>query len=137
MNSETVNISKVVLVVEDERPLALAICTKLENNGFDVVTARTAKQALDYLSEIPRVDLIWLDHYLLGKETGLDLVAQVKQDGDRRKIPIFVVSNTASAEKVQTYLQFGVERYYVKSDHRLDEIIQDILGTITNGDGKK
>ncbi len=122
----------VILVVEDERPLAVAIRLKLESNGFDVVTARTARQAMDYLKEVPRIDLIWLDHYLLGKETGLDLVADIKERGDQRHIPIFVISNTASADKVQTYLQLGVEKYYVKSDHRLDEIIEDIRGTLTD-----
>jgi hypothetical protein len=41
-------------------------------------------------------------------------------------VPIFVVSNTASADKVQSYLQLGVNKYYTKADYRLDDIIKDI-----------
>ncbi len=120
-----------VLVVEDERPLANAIRLKLENLGCDVAVARTAEQAVNYLQELVRVDAIWLDHYLLGKENGLDLVAKLKGAGGTwRNIPVFVVSNTASQDKVQSYLQLGINKYYVKSNHRLDEIIKDIKTAI-------
>jgi len=118
---------KTMLVIEDERPLVEAIKHKLENNGFAVVTARTVEQALNYLEDLKQVDAIWLDHYLLGKEDGLDFVSKIKQDGAKWKnIPIFVISNTASPKNVQSYIRFGVKKYYVKAEHRLDEIINDI-----------
>lgn len=117
-----------ILVVEDERPLLEAIRVKLEHSGFDVVTARTVEQALDYLEDLGTVDAIWLDHYLIGKENGLDFVAKVKGDGENwRHIPIYVVSNTASADKVQSYLRLGVQKYFTKAENRLDAIIEDIV----------
>jgi len=118
---------KTVLVVEDERPLLNAISIKLERSGFDVVTARTVEQALGYLSDVPNIDAIWLDHYLLGKESGLDLVTACKSEGSAHSgIPIFLVSNTASADKVQSYLKLGVNKYFVKAEMRLDAIIEDM-----------
>lgn len=118
---------KTILVIEDERPLVEAIKTKLENIGLGVTTARTVEQGLHYLEDISTIDAIWLDHYLLGKETGLDFVAKLKiPDGKWRRIPIFVVSNTASSNNVQSYMRLGVSKYYVKADHRLDEIIKEI-----------
>lgn len=115
---------KTILVVEDERPLLEAIKRKLENNDLEVVTARTVDQALSYLQDLSAVDGIWLDHYLLGSEDGLDLVTKLKSsDSIWKHIPIFVVSNTASEEKVKAYMQFGVDKYFVKSDFRLDQII--------------
>lgn len=118
---------KTMLIVEDERPLVEAIKHKLENNGFAVVTARTVEQAFNYLEDLKQVDAIWLDHYLLGKEDGLDFVSKIKQDGAKWKnIPIFVVSNTASPKNVQSYIRFGVKKYYVKAEHRLDGIINEI-----------
>lgn len=117
----------VALVIEDERPLLEAVKQKMELNGFDVITARTAKQALGYLEDVKRVDVIWLDHYLLGRETGLDFVVKLKGAKSKwRKVPVFVVSNTASPEKVDAYLRLGVDKYYTKSDYRLDQMIQDI-----------
>lgn len=124
------NKEKIILVVEDEVPLQKAIKTKLEKSGFSVVTARKTKQALNLLKDLERIDVIWLDHYLLGQEDGLDLVIKLKADIRWKKIPIFVVSNTASADKVNTYLKFGVNKYYTKADYRLDQIIDDINKTL-------
>ena len=124
---------KTILVVEDERPLAEAIKTKLEKNGFAVVISRTVEQTLNYLEELEVVDAIWLDHYLLGKENGLDFVMKMKaRDGRWKNIPIFVVSNTASPDKVQSYLRLGVNKYYTKADHRLEEIIAEIKSFLEN-----
>jgi CheY-like chemotaxis protein len=118
---------RTILVVEDEKPLQNVIKAKLENSNYEVVCSRTAEQALEYLKELGKVELIWLDHYLLGKETGIDLVAKLKTDDSPwRSIPIFVVSNTATPEKTQTYLSLGVNKYYTKSNLSLDHIVEEL-----------
>jgi len=123
--------SKTILVVEDEKPLMDAVKKKLELSGFYVVTARDVEQALGYLEDLEKVDLVWLDHYLLGKENGLDLVTKMKAENSKwRNIHIFVVSNTASPDKVNSYLHLGVDKYYTKADYRLDDIINDINSVI-------
>ncbi|MFA5125041.1 MAG: response regulator [Patescibacteria group bacterium] len=129
------NEQKTILVVEDERPLVEAIKIKLEKSGFAVTTARTVKQALQYLEEGVKIDVIWLDHYLLGQENGLDLVAKIKEEDSAWKaIPIFVVSNTATPDKVQSYLRLGVNKYYTKADFRLELIIKDIKDFLKQGE---
>ncbi len=123
MNDEKINI----LVVEDEKPLLQAIKTKLHHSGFEVVTARTAEQAYSYIEDNDlSIKVVWLDHYLLGKESGLDIVAYLKNHEEYKHLPIFVVSNTASSDKVNSYINFGVNKYYVKANYRLDQIISDI-----------
>jgi DNA-binding response OmpR family regulator len=122
---ETKN-TNTILVVEDEKPLLEAVHIKLEKNGFEVVTARTAEQAYGLLEDLVKIDAIWLDHYLLGKENGLDLVIKIKSHEQYKNIPIFIVSNTASADKVRSYINLGVNKYYIKSNYRLDNIISDI-----------
>ncbi len=118
---------KIILVVEDERPLVRVIETKLIKSGFDVVTARTVDQGLDYMKEIGDVDAVWLDHYLIGDKTGINFVEEVKKPESKwRKIPIFVVSNTASNSNVQTYKNLGVDCYSVKADHKLCQITEDL-----------
>lgn len=116
----------VVLILEDEKPLQEAIKIKLAKSGFDCVTARSADQAMRLLDDLDRVDVIWLDHYLLGKDTGLDFVTRMKNHDDWKKIPIFVVSNTATPEKMRSYLKLGVNQFYTKANYRLDSIIEDI-----------
>lgn len=139
---------RTILVIEDDRPLLEVINAKLEKSGFGVISARSVEeafnarigkkglgamtvhsieQALDYLEKLERIDAIWLDHHLLGKEDGLDFVKKFKANGGRwSEIPVFVVSNAASPTTVKSYVDSGISRYYVKSNHRLDEIIEDI-----------
>ena len=108
---DTTKEEKTILVVEDERPLLEAIKKKLELSGFAVVTARSTDQAYTYIEDIGKIDAVWLDHYLLGKESGLDFVARCKAE---------------SEDKVQSYLRFGVTKYFVKAENRLDVIIAEI-----------
>lgn len=123
---------KNILVVEDEVPLLEAIRAKLTKSGFEVVTARSFEQAKNHMQDIKGINVIWLDHYLLGKETGLDFIAWCKADGSAYKlIPLFLVSNTATPEKVQAYLRLGAQKYYVKAERRLDAIIEDINAFLT------
>jgi DNA-binding response OmpR family regulator len=124
---------KTILVIEDERPLVHAIQTKLEANGFIVVTARTFDQGLDYLENVEKIDAIWLDHYLPGDKTGLDFVADLKKPESKwNKLPIFIVSNTASSGNVRSYMHLGVSRYCVKAEHRLDQIVKDLTEFLDN-----
>lgn len=117
---------KNILVVEDERPLLEAIRTKLEIGGFKVVTARSVEEAFNHIEDV-KIDAVWLDHYLLGKESGLDFVVKCKEKNSKYKnIPIFVVSNTASPDKVKKYIQLGVSNYYTKAEKRLEDIVNDI-----------
>lgn len=118
---------KTILVIEDERPLVKVIEAKLLRAGFDVVTARTVDQGLEYMENIGTIDAVWLDHYLFGEKTGIDFVAKLKSTGSKWiGIPIFVVSNTASNENLQSYIRLGVHKYSVKADHRLDEMANEI-----------
>ena len=123
-------IDKTILIIEDEKPLLLAISRKLESSGFDVVTARSVEQANGYLEDLDPVDAIWLDHYLLGKLDGLDFLEQVKKSS-WNKIPVFVVTNTGGEDKRSMYLQFGATEYFIKSDSRLDTLIENIKKEIT------
>lgn len=124
-----------ILVVEDELPLQAAIKLKLENNSLDVVTARTAKQAKEYLEMMPEINVIWLDHYLLGQQDGLTFVAEIKEaNSPYKNIPIFVVSNSVDETKMNSYLSMGVKRYYTKTECSLMSIIEDIRAHLDQGE---
>lgn len=118
---------KKVLVVEDEETLQSAIKLKLEKAGAEVFSARRVSEAIKILKKIGKVDVIWLDHYLLGKENGIDFVVNIKEDKKWKKIPIFVVSNTATHDKIQGYLKLGIRKYYTKANLKLDHIVKEII----------
>lgn len=124
--------NKKVLVVEDEKSLARIIEKQLEKFGCGVSVADNVEDAMREI-EKGNIDAIWLDHYLLGKKNGLDLVVELKEKGGKfSQIPIFVVSNTATGDKIDAYLRLGVDRYYVKAEHSLAEMIGDVEGFLAS-----
>ena len=148
MTSE-IQTGKTILVIEDDASLLEAIKIKLELSGFLVVVSRTVdhafstemtldavrttidktyiKTALAHLQTLERVDAIWLDHNLIGKEDGIDFVVKFKATGGRwALLPIIVVSNSANDELISTYKELGVTKYYLKAENKLSDIISDI-----------
>ncbi len=124
-----------VLVVEDDKSLTNAVKIKLNKNGFAVAAASTLDDALKHIYTDPvPIDAMWLDHYLLGTGTGLDILEKTRSSDQYKHIPAFIVSNTAEAQKQQAYSQLGAVHFYVKAEHRLDEIINDIRECLANRD---
>ena len=119
-----------VLVLEDERQLAMVVHDALTKRKFHPIVAQTISDGLLQLENLGTVDVIWLDHYLLGTGNGIDFVVKVKNHPEWRNIPIFVVSNTASVGNIRSYIQLGVNNYYTKADYNIMQIIDDIVYTL-------
>jgi len=115
---------KTVMVIEDEELLLLAIGKKLDISGYDVVSCKSGTQALDYLKNMEvKPDVIWLDYYLKDMD-GLSFMGEMKKLPHAMDIPIMVVSNSASDEKVHNMLALGAKKYLLKAQYRLDDIIK-------------
>jgi len=117
---------KRILVVEDESSLRKAISVSLKKHQYEVLMATSADEAINALSANGQVDAIWLDHYLLNNETGLDFLQKMKAQDQWKDIPVFVVSNSVDDNKVNSYYVMGIEKYYIKAENSLDTIIVDI-----------
>lgn len=127
--------SPIVMVVEDERLLLQAIAKKLEINEIEVVPCLSGKQAFDYLNSLSRLpDITWLDYYLKDMD-GLEFMRRLKENRKWKKIPVVVVSNSASPQKVHNMLALGVESYFLKAEYRLDDLIE-IVRKIINKKNK-
>lgn len=123
-----------IMVVEDENLLLQAITKKLKISNMDVLSCSSGAQAMDYLNSIEELpDAIWLDYYLKDMN-GLAFMQQVKANPKWAHIPVLVVSNSASPDKVHTMLALGAKKYILKAEHRLDEIIQMIRDLINDPD---
>ena len=121
---------KKVLIVEDEQPLQLAIKTKFEKLGVETVSARSGDEAWRLLKQDGDIGAVWLDHYLLGDVSGLDTAARIKEDEDLKTLAIFVVSNTATDDKVQSYLHLGVDKYYTKAQADLAKVVEEVINVL-------
>ncbi|MBI4226496.1 response regulator [Candidatus Roizmanbacteria bacterium] len=115
-----------VMVVEDEPLLLEAIGTKLTKEGIDAILCSGGKQAMDFLlnsEDLP--DTVWLDYYLKDMD-GLAFMGALKQNPKLQNIPVVVVSNSASTDKVSNMLALGVKKYLLKAEYRLDDIVKII-----------
>lgn len=123
-----------IMVVEDENLLLQAITKKLKISGLDVLSCASGQQAVDYLENVDELpDAIWLDYYLKDMN-GLAFMQHLKSRKEWEHIPVLVVSNSASPDKVSTMLGLGAKRYILKAEHRLDEIIAMIREFIAESD---
>lgn len=124
------NAKDIVLVVEDETLLLQAITKKLEINDLEVVSCVRGEQAIDYLENLPELpSAIWLDYYLKDMN-GLEFMHELRKNPKWEHIPVVVVSNSASSEKQHNMLALGVNKYLLKAEYRLDEIIDIVKGFI-------
>lgn len=112
-----------IMVVEDETLLLQAITKKLKLSNMDVLSCSSGKQAVDYLMSLDELpDAVWLDYYLKDMN-GLAFMQQLKGNPKWANIPVLVVSNSASPDKVNTMLGLGAKKYILKAEYRLDQII--------------
>jgi len=120
------------MVIEDEPMLLFSIKKKMEHAGFETQDFSSAKEALEYLnagSNLP--DIIWLDYYLKDMN-GIEFMHKIKESKNLERIPVLVVSNSASEDKISSMIGLGVKKYFLKADHKLEEIIKDMKEILEN-----
>ena len=98
-----------ILIIEDEEAISNFIATTLKANEYNVVIARSGKEALSMLpSHCPDIALLDLG---LPDIDGIDVLQQIRQWSN---IPIIVVSaRTEEADKVKA-LDLGADDYIAK-----------------------
>jgi CheY-like chemotaxis protein len=82
-----------VLVVEDEVLIRILIADELRAEGFSVVEAATADQALSYFQAGVPVDLVLSDIATPGALNGIDLIQRLRADVP--DLPIVLTSGTS------------------------------------------
>jgi DNA-binding response OmpR family regulator len=99
-----------ILVVEDERDIALGLEVDLTSHGYEVETVRDGETAARRGRE-PGWDLILLD-LMLPRKDGYEVCQQLRQAGVRTPI-IMLTARTHEAEKIMG-LDLGADDYVTK-----------------------
>ncbi|MGC4983681.1 response regulator [Streptomyces sp. DT193] len=102
-----------VLVVDDDTRVARVNAAYVERvPGFRVAgQAHSAAEALRRMEELPRPDLVLMDHHL-PDETGLAVVQEMRRRG--HQIDVIMVTAARDLATVRTALRQGVLQYLVK-----------------------
>lgn len=112
-----------ILIVEDDNLVQNIYRNILIKEGFEVVQAFNGRQALSLVqSEQP--NLIILDIMLPGGMNGFDVLERLKIDEKLKNIPVLVLTNLDTEEKVA--LSIGAADYIVKANISINELVDKI-----------
>lgn len=123
------DISKIILIVEDEAPLLNGLGDKFSREGFTVLKATDGKEGLDCaLAKHP--DFVLLDKYMPNMN-GLEMLQRLRQDAWGKSVPVMMWSNSHGDKTIAEAQSYGIVDFIVKSDWEFKDIVQkvkDIIG---------
>ncbi len=120
---------KKILVVEDEEGLRLLYQEELETEGYEVITARNGREAIQKLEE-GRPDLIVLD-IVMPVMDGMEALGRIV--GKDRKIPIIL--NTSYSGYRDDFMSWVADAYVTKSSD-LEELKAKVKELLEKGRGR-
>ncbi|MFH1046666.1 MAG: response regulator [Patescibacteria group bacterium] len=102
-----------VLIVDDDSFLSGIYATKLEIEGFQVVTARDGEEGLK-LAVAEKPAIILLD-VLMPKLDGFETLKRLKIDLVTKDIPVIMLTNLGQKEDIEQAIQDGAVDYLIKA----------------------
>ena len=104
-----------ILLIEDDQFIVKMYKTKLELEGFEVVTAANGEEGLQKLAEA-KPDLILLD-LMMPKMDGFEFLRNMKRmKDDKLHTTTIVFTNLGQEPDVQEAKELGVSDYLIKAD---------------------
>jgi two-component system phosphate regulon response regulator PhoB len=101
-----------VLVVEDEAPLATMLRYNLEKQGYRVEEAADGQEALTRISET-QPDLVLLD-WMLPVMSGIEVCRQIRRRPVTRDLPVIMVTARTEDQDAVRALNTGADDYITK-----------------------
>src|SRR5580658_10148690 len=119
-----------VLVVDDEKNIRRTLQLVLEGEGYNVLGAETAEQALAILSspDTP-VDLAIFD-VKLPRMSGLEAIERIRKDDVIRDTPIIVISGHASVADAVSAIKLGASDFFEKPLNR-ERVLVSVMNVLT------
>ena len=119
-----------VLLVEDEAPLRETLAARLKRDGFAVDAAGDGEEGLFLGREVP-FDVAIID-LGLPKMSGMELVKQLREDGQR--YPILILTARSSWQDKVQGLKYGADDYLVKPFH-VEELLARLNALVRRASG--
>ena len=119
---------KKILFIEDESALQKTIGESQIQEGFKVFAALNGEIGVRIARE-KRPELIILD-LVLPKKDGFEVLEDLKKAEGTKDIPIIVLTNLEDLKGIQRAIDLGATTYLVKSNYRLDEVVEKIKGVL-------
>ena len=125
-NTSAAKGKKKILIIEDEKPLAHALELKMTHEGYETTVASTGTQGLKEAAT-GKYDLILLD-LILPEVDGFTILQELRDK--KANTVVIILSNLGQDEDRKKAEEFGVEKYLVKSNVPLADIVKVVKATI-------
>lgn len=113
---------KMVLIVEDERPLSHALEMKLKNQGFGTKVVTNGRDAIKELKEV-KYHLVLLD-LIMPVMDGFAVLEEMRNQ--KLNVPVIVLSNLGQEEDRAKTKSLGAVDYFVKSNTPIAQILNRV-----------
>ena len=121
---------KKILFIEDESALQRAVTHILKDHGYETLSATDGEAGIALAQkEIP--DLILLD-LIIPKKNGFTILQELKKMSTTAHIPIIILTNLEGGEDIERALKLGATTYLVKTNYKLEEIVEKIKNILEN-----
>lgn len=113
-----------VLIVEDDSFIVDMYTTKLELEGFQVVSAEDGLRGLE-VAKREKPTIILLD-ILMPKMDGFAYLEAAKKEPEIKDIPVLLLTNLGQKEDVQKGYELGAVGYLIKAHFMPSEVVEKI-----------
>jgi len=118
---------KIILVVEDEKPLRIALCNVLQDEGFCILEAEDGKIALELMRD-NRPNLIITD-LKMPKVDGMKLLKRIKEID--QTLPVIVITAYGTSSTAIDAMKHGAYDYITKP-FDLDEVLMTVKRALSH-----
>lgn len=116
-----------IAVIEDDKPIQMLYKTKLEVDGFAVVTADNGKEGLLKLeTEQPDLALVDLRMPEMG---GDEMLSRLRETEWGASIRVIILTNISKDEAPSSLRFLNVDRYLVKAHHTPKQVV-DVVNEV-------
>jgi DNA-binding response OmpR family regulator len=119
---------KKILLIEDEEILTDLLQKKLTISGYEVFLAKDGEKGLAAVREL-KPDLVLLD-IIMPKMSGMDVLAKMKEEGNLKKIPVIIISNSGQPVELDRAKKLGAIDWLVKTEFDPGEVIEKVIKQI-------
>jgi DNA-binding response OmpR family regulator len=116
--------NKEILIVEDDPSMQSLLREAFESEGFMVMTASDGEEAIRKVEKV-RVNIILLD-IVLPKKDGFEVLQHIRMQEFLKNIPVILLTNLEQSEDIERALSLGATTYLVKSNYKLQEIVEKV-----------
>lgn len=122
-----------ILLVEDDVALRDVYSARLQAEGYTIVTASNGEEALaSAVKEMP--DLVLLD-VMMPRISGFDVLDILRSTPETKAVKVIMMTALSSPEDHARGEKLGVDKYLVKSQVTLEEVVANIAEVISHGGG--